>query len=81
MYKNLRNQSLKNYDNVEIEMHNENDLGKLYDAIKEKGDSIIKIIIKKEDKNYLFKLTGKRKFDYETFKYLNKEPYIKKINL
>ena len=62
----------KNYDNVEIEMHSENDLDKLYDAIKEKGESLIKIIIKKQDKNYLFKLTEKRKFDYETFKYLNK---------
>ena len=71
----------KNYDNVEIEMYSENDLDKLYDAIKEKGESLIKIIIKKQDKNYLFKLTEKRKFDYETFKYLNKVPYIKKINL
>ena len=70
-----------NYVNVEIEMHHEDDLGKLYEAIKEKGDSKIKISIKKEEKNYLFELKDKRKFDYQTLKYLNKEHYIKKISV
>ena len=70
-----------NYVNVEIEMHNEDDLGKLYEAIREKGDSKIKISIKKENKNYLFELKEKRKFDYQTLKYLNKERYIKKIRV
>ena len=37
--------------------------------------------ILEEDKNYLFELKDKRKFDYETFKYLNQEPYIKKISV
>ena len=54
---------------------------KLYEVIKEKGNSKIKILIKKKDKNYLFELKDKRKFDYETLKYLNKEHYITKINL
>ena len=62
-------------------MENVDDLKKLYEAIKEKGNSKIKISIKKKDKNYLFELKDRRKFDYETFKYLNKERYIKKINL
>ena len=62
-------------------MHNEDDLGKLYEAIREKGDSKIKISIKKENKNYLFELKEKRKFDYQTLKYLNKERYIKKIRV
>ena len=62
-------------------MHNLNDLHKLYETIKEKGNSKIKISITKEDKNYLFELKDKRKFDYETLKYLNKEHYIKKINI
>ena len=57
-----------------------NDLHKLYETIKEKGNSKIKISITKEDKNYLFELKDKRKFDYETLKYLNKEHYIKKIS-
>ena len=70
-----------NYTNVEIQMYNADDLEKLYEAIKEKGNSKIKISIRKEDKNYLFELKDKRKFDYETLKYLNKEHYIKKINL
>ena len=49
--------------------------------IKEKGNSKIKIIIKNENKNYLFELKDKRKFDYETLKHLNKEQYIKKISV
>lgn len=70
-----------NYDNVEIQMSNHDDLKKLYEFIKEKGNSKIKISIRNEKKNYLFELKEKRKFDYETFKYLNKEPYIKKISV
>ena len=70
-----------NYKNVEIEIHNTDDLDKLYEVIKSKGDSTIKISVEKENKNYLFELKEKRKFDNETLKYLNKEHYIKKINL
>ena len=68
-------------DNVEIQMSSHDDLNKLYEFIKEKGNSKIKISIRSEKKNYLFELKEKRKFDYETFKYLNKVPYIKKISV
>ena len=70
-----------NYSNVEIQVSNTNDLDKLYQIIKEKGDSKIKICIENKNKNYLFELKDKRKFDHKTLKYLNKEHYIKKINL
>jgi len=70
-----------NYPNVEIQMHNADDLDKLYKVINEKGNSKIKIYIKKDDKNYLFELRDKRKFNYETLKFLNKEQYIKKISV
>ena len=70
-----------NYSNVEIQLHKSEDLEKLYKVIKDKGDSKIKISIEEDDKNYLFELKDRRKFDYETLKYLNKEHYIKKINL
>ena len=43
-----------NYTNVEIQIYNDDDLEKLYEVIKEKGNSKIKISITKEDKNYLF---------------------------
>ena len=43
--------------------------------------SKIKISINDSNKNYLFELKGKRKFDYETLKILNKEQYIKKIRV
>jgi DNA polymerase III subunit alpha len=68
------------YDNVEIQLNDTESLDKLYDAIKEKGKSKIKISITKEDKSYLFELKDRRKFDYETLKHLNNENYIKKIS-
>ena len=69
------------YTNVEIEIHNADDLKKLYEIINEKGNSKIKISIQNENKNYLFELKDKRKFDYQTLKHLNKERFIKKINV
>ena len=69
------------YNNVNIEIYDTKDLDKLNQIIKEKGNSKIKIIFNKENKNYLFELKDKRKFDYETYKYLNKEHYIKKISI
>ena len=69
------------YNNVQIEIKDEDDLKKLYEVIKEKGNSKIKISINKEKKNYLFELNDKRKFNYETLKLLNKEHYIKKISV
>ena len=50
-------------------------------SLKEKGDSVIKISIYETGKNYLFELKDKRKFNYETFKNLNKEHFIKKISV
>ncbi len=69
------------YSNVFIEIDKPDNLKKLYESIKEKGNSKIKISIAKNNKNYLFELKDKRKFDYETLKYLNQEPYIKKISV
>ena len=70
-----------NYSNVYIEIDKPDNLKKLYEKIKEKGNTKIEILIKKEEKNYLFELKDRRKFDYETLKYLNKEDYIKKIRV
>ena len=78
---NLEEITKKAYTNVEIEINNADDLKKLYEAIKEKGDSKIKISIKNENKNYFFELKEKRKFNYKTLKQLNNEQYIKKINI
>jgi len=78
---NLDEASKLNYSNVEIQVHSTDDLDKLYQVIKDKGNSKIKISIENKNKNYLFELKYKRKFDHETLKYLNKEHYIKKINL
>ncbi len=69
------------YDDVYIEIDESDNLKMLYEAIKEKGNSKIKISINEVGKNYLFELKDKRKFDYETLKNLNKERYIKKIRV
>jgi len=76
----LDNLKKSNYTNVEIQVNSEDHLEKLYAVIKDKGNSKIKISFNKENKNYLFELKDKRKFDYETLKHLNKEHYIKKIS-
>ena len=70
-----------NYTNVHIEIDKSASLNKLYENIKERGNSKIQISINENDKNYLFELKDKRKFDYETLKNLNKEHYIKKIRV
>ena len=69
------------YSDVYIEIDASDNLKKLYETIKEKGNSKIKISINEVGKNYLFELKDKRKFDYETLKHLNKERYIKKIRV
>jgi len=54
---------------------------KLYEIIKDKGNTKIKISINANKKNYLFELKDRRKFDFEILKHLNKEHYIKKISV
>ena len=78
---NLKEVTKMGYGDVYIEMNESNNLKKLYEAIKEKGNSKIKISINEVGKNYLFELKDKRKFDYETLKYLNKEHFVKKITV
>jgi len=70
-----------NCNKVLIEINKYDGLKKLYQCIKEKGDAKIQISIIDKDKKYLFELKEKRKFDYETLKHLNQEPFIKKINI
>ena len=77
----LKEISKQTYNDVFIEIDESDNLNKLYEAIKEKGNSKIKISINNKNKQYLFELKDKRKFDYETLKYLNKEHYIKKITV
>ena len=77
----IENVVKQNYNNVHIELESSNDLDKLYDTIKEKGDTKIKISINEVGKKYLFELKEKRKFDAKTFESLNKERFIKKINV
>ena len=71
----------KNYSKVLIEIDKSYNLDNLYKLINEKGNSTIKISILEDDKNYLFELKDKRKFDNKIFSMLNKEHYIKKISV
>ena len=64
-----------------IELYNSKNLNKLYESIKEEGDTKIKISISENKKNYIFELKNKRKFNFELLKVLNKEQYIKKIRV
>ena len=78
---NLKEITKLNYSNVYIELDTSDNLKKLYETIKQEGNSKIKISINEVGKNYLFELKDKRKFDYETLKQLNNERYIKKIRV
>ena len=70
-----------NYNTVHIEIDTYDSLKKLYESIKEEGDAKIKISIKENNKNYIFELKNKRKFNFEKLEVLNKERYIKKISV
>ena len=71
----------QHYSNVHIEIDKSSNLNELYKLINQKGNSLIKISFKEDKKNYLFQLKEKRKFDHEILNALNKEHYIKKINI
>jgi len=77
----LSDVSKKTYSNVHIEIDKSDNLDKLYQSLREKGDSVIKISVYETGKNYLFELKDKRKFNYDTLKNLNKEHFIKKISV
>ena len=77
----LSDVSKKTYTNVHIEIDKSDNLDKLYQSLREKGDSVIKISVYDTGKNYLFELKDKRKFNYDTLKNLNKEHFIKKISV
>ena len=77
----LQDLTKQNYSNVYIEIDKSNNLNELYKVINQKGNSLIKISVKEGEKNYLFELKEKRKFDHEILNILNKEHYIKKINI
>jgi len=79
---NLKEIARKSYNDVFIEIDEPDNLYKLYEVIKKKGNSKIKISINNElGKKYLFELKDKRQFDYNTLKYLNKKHFIKKIRV
>ena len=77
----LEDLTKSDYNNVHIEIDNINNLERLYETIKEKGETKINISIADKNKNYLFELKNKRKFDYKMFENLNKQQYIKKIRV
>ena len=77
----LNEMKKQNFSNVLIEMDSTKSLQKLYEMIKHKGETKIKISINEEEKKYLIELKDKRKFDYETLKNLNREQFIKKIRV
>ena len=69
------------YEEVCIELDMSENIKKLSNLIKEKGNSKIKILINDKTKKFLFELKDKRKFDYDTFKILKKEHFVRKINI
>ena len=53
------------------------DLNKL---LKSAGETKINVILKENNKNYLFELKKSRKFDFSLFSLIKNKEYVKKIS-
>ena len=70
----------KPYEKVSIELTGDFDMQELKEALKEEGETEIKIIIKEKNKSLAFKLEKPRKFDLSIFKNVKNKQYVKKIS-
>jgi DNA polymerase-3 subunit alpha len=70
----------KPYEKVSIELTEDFDMQELKEALKEEGETEIKIIIKEKNKSLAFKLEKPRKFDLSIFKNVKNKQYVKKIS-
>jgi len=70
----------KTYEKVSIELNNSKNLKELNELLKHDGETIINVIVKDSNKNYLFELEKARKFDFDMFSLIKNKEYVKKIS-
>jgi DNA polymerase-3 subunit alpha len=70
----------KTYENISIEINDSKKLIELKELLNKNGETKINILIKDQQKNYLFKLDKGRKFDFDLFSLIKSKDFIKKIS-
>ena len=66
---------------ITFKIENLENLKNLANIISEKGDTNVKIVVKNNTKDLIFKLSNKRKINPEILKTLKNQHYLKEINL
>jgi DNA polymerase-3 subunit alpha len=70
----------KTYESVSIELDNKKMLKDLNELLKTSGQTKINVLLKENNKNYLFELKKSRKFDFNLFSLIKNKEYVKKIS-
>ncbi len=70
----------KTYESVSIELNDNKMLKDLNELLKSTGKTKINVLLKENNKNYLFELDKGRKFDFALFSLIKNKDYVKKIS-
>ena len=70
----------KPYEKVSIELNEDYNINDLKEALKEEGETVIKLIVHNDNKKLAFELEKTRKFDLSTFNQVKNKQYVKKIS-
>jgi len=70
----------KTYESVSIELNDKKRLKDLNELLKNTGETKINVVLKENNKNYLFELEKSRKFDFALFSLIKNKEYVKKIS-
>jgi DNA polymerase-3 subunit alpha len=69
----------KTYESVSIELNDKRMLKDLNELLKSAGETKINVVLKENNKNYLFELEKSRKFDFGLFRLIKNKEYVQKI--
>ena len=70
----------KTYESVSIELNDKKMLNDLNKLLENSGETKINVVLKENNKNYLFELEKTRKFDFNLFSLIKNKEYVKKIS-
>ena len=70
----------KTYESVSIELNDKKMLNDLNKLLENSGETKINVVLKENNKNYLFELEKTRKFDFDLFSLIKNKEYVKKIS-
>ena len=70
----------RTYESVLIELNDKKKLKDLNELLKNGGETKINVVLKENNKDYLFELEKSRKFDFNLFSLIKNKEYVKKIS-